>query len=1071
MAALSTTFLIFTFLFLTSCQVKETASNGDLISGHTTTTNKFTIQTPSAKTYVAGETVSFALTFPFDIVMDDTGGEPRLSIKVGAVNQYATLVSQLNPRQLHFSYMISPGENDSNGIDVLALELNGSTLKFDNNGILTDCNVASITTQNFANQNVDTAAATISDFDIASLPGLYNAGEKVNFAMQFSEAVYVTGTPKFVMTLGTGGAVDVNYVSGSGSTILIFSYTVAANVADSNGYNSITSPLDLGAGTLQDAVGNDASTDFSAHVAAALLVSASVDINGQYPFVVDVEVPANGTYVAAQDLDITLKFDRPVDVTGVPFLDIVIGTNTRQAQYIGGDGTEFITFRYTAIPGDVDANGISVATTITQNAGTIVDSAAPAVSYFTDVQNNSFIVPSTTLVILNAVQPEAITVARNVDSTIPVWGGPAADNVWMIGQELNITVGFNTGMLVDQTSGTPSIPLTIGATTRQATYLSGGNGQTSLVFRYVIQESDLDTDGTIAIGNIALNGGVITDSSNTNSFLTLPVAGLSTTRIDGVKPTISSVSAPANATYSQVAPSNAAAMSFNVTWSEAVNYSTITTGSAYFPMDIGGTTVNAEYASGTTTATIAHRPLTLASRNDANGIAVSSPLAGTAVIKDQAGNTATVFTFTPPTTTSILVDTTAPTVSSVTAITADGTYKAGQTLDFSVTFTESVTTLVAGGYPRIPITIGGSTVYLTPVSSTTNTVHTFRYTILAGQLDTDGVVLGNAVTHNGTTAYARDGGRNNSNGTFTVPNTTGIKVDAVVPTVSSSLGSTSKAYVSGESVQISVTFSEIINVDTTGGTPYIAVDFLLGTDNFQYSGGTGTSTLVFSRTLTATHFDMDGLQSSITAITLNGGTLTDAGANNAPTTFPAVDLSALYVTYPEVRLWTVSNYVNRAPPVAPVITNAGSLETEACGTGTCRSPSGNDSLYLTGSLTGVQSVFLAFKVPAATGIDQDIFGPDIVIDAKPAAYDLSSTNADVTYNDGLNTSNGINHNTSFAFGSTQVIQVDYTASQDYGSEFLIGTTFDGAVGEVIAVEGILTATQKDNIRNYLQSKY
>lgn len=1070
-----TILLLISFLFLTSCQVKESASNGDLISGHVATTNKFTVQTPAPKTYVAGETVSFALTFPFDIVMDDTGGEPRLEFKLGAVNQYATLVPQSNLKQLHFSYMISPGENDTNGIDVVELELNGSTLKFDKSGVLTDCDVATITLQNFASLKVDTAAATVTDFDLTNLAGLYNAGEKINFSMTFSEAVYVTGTPKFVMTLGTGGAVDVNYVSGSGSTLINFSYTVAGNVADSNGYNGITSPLVLGAGTLKDAVGNDASLDFSAHVAAVLLYSANVDINGQYPFVVDVEVPANGTYVAAQDLDFTLEFDRPVDVTGVPFIDVVIGSNTRQAQFVDGDGTEFLTFRYTAVPGDVDANGIAVASSITANAGTIVDSAAPAVSYFTDVQNNSFSVPSTALVILNAVQPEAITVARNVDSTIPIWGGPAVDNVWMIGQELNITVGFNTEMFVNQTSGTPSIPLTIGATTRQATYLSGGNGQTSLVFRYVIQESDLDTDGTVAIGNISLNGGVITDSANTNSFLTLPVTGLSSTRIDGVKPTISTVTAPANGTYSQVATLNAAAMTFTVTWSEAVNYSTTTAGSAYFLLDIGGVNVNAEYSSGTNTTALIHRPTTLALRNDANGIAASSPLAGTAVIKDQAGNIASVFTFTAPSTPLILVDTTAPTVSSITAITADGTYKAGQTLDFEVTFTESVTTQVAGGYPRIPITIGASTVYLTPTANATGTVHTFRYTILAGQSDTNGVAVGTAITHNGTTAFARDGGRNNSTGTFTSPTTTGILVDAVIPTVTGAVGSSDKAYVSGETLQISVTYSEIIHVNTAGGTPSIAVNFDKGTDDFIYSAGTGSTTLVFSRVLDGTHFEMNGLPSSITTIALNGATLLDVGGNNAPTTFPAVDLSAVYVTYPAVRIWTVSNFVNRAPPTAIAISNAGGLETAACGSGTCRTFDGaTDSLGLVDALNNVETVFLVFKNPAAIGgtLDFDIFGADITLkgDTVANAYDLATSNATINLNGAI--TSGVNFDVDMPLSGTNLLQVDFTSPQSFGAgTSLIPAAFNGGIGEVIAVDGILTATQKDNIRNYLDAKY
>src|SRR5690606_18607350 len=155
---------------------------------------------------------------------------------------------------------------------------------------------------------------------------------------------------------------------------------------------------------------------------------------------------------------------------------------------------------------------------------------------------------------------------------------------------LNITIGFNTGMYVDQTNGTPSISLLIGSTTKEALYVSGGNGQTSLLFRYTIQEGDLDTDGTITLGTINLNGGVITDSENTNTLLTLPP--LNNTRIDGVRPTITSVSSPGNGTYSDIDPLNENEMDVVVNWSEAVNFSSTSAAATYIPVDIGGTNLN-----------------------------------------------------------------------------------------------------------------------------------------------------------------------------------------------------------------------------------------------------------------------------------------------------------------------------------------------------------------------------------------------------------------------------------------------------------------------------------------------
>ncbi|MFP5386933.1 MAG: hypothetical protein ACLGHN_12690 [Bacteriovoracia bacterium] len=672
---------------------------------------------------------------------------------------------------------------------------------------------------------------------------------------------------------------------------------------------------------------------------------------------------------------------------------------------------------------------------------------------------------------MEAIQPQATAVARNTDSTLSTAG--ATDDVWIIGQALYLTVTFNTNMYVDQSGGTPSIPLTIGATVRQATYLSGGNGQTSLVFVYTIQEGDLDTDASIALSDISLNGGVITDANNTNTLLTLPIASLTSTTVDGVRPTVSSVGAPADGTYSEVTPLDAAAMDFTVNWSEAVNFSATTAGAAYLTVDIGGTAVNAQYVTGNNTASTTHTPASLATLNDANGITLSSPFAGTATIKDLAGNTISDKTFTPPTTTGILVDTTAPTVSSVVAATANGTYKAGENLDFTVTFSETVTTSVSGGYPRIPITIDATTHYLTPTADTTATTHTFRYTIQATDgTDTDGVVVGTAVEN--STGYVRDAGRNNVTGTFTSPDTTLLKVDTDAPTVSSTAISTARTYVSGETLQIQITFSEIVDVNTGGGTPYIAVDFDLGTDNFAYSTGTGTTTLTFSRLLDGNHFDMTGLPASISAITLNGGTIQDAGRNNAPTTFTAVDFSAHYVTYPEVRLWVRSDFVNMAPPGGVTISHTGTGTQEACGAGTanCRIFDGtNDSLSLTSSLNNTSAVLMAIKMPGTVSPGNTVFdifdtGIGLQEDWSNTTFDLNTLDANVNGN----VTSATSHNLDMAVSTLYILRVEFTTLQAF-STLLIETAFAGSIGEIIAVDGTLTSTQLGNIETYLNGRF
>lgn len=88
----------------------------------------------------------------------------------------------------------------------------------------------------------------------------YKASGTVSIQVVFSEVVSVSsgGTPQLTLETGTSDAV-VNYSSGSGTTTLIFTYTVAAGQNSSDlDYNS-TGALSLSGGaTIRDLATNDA---------------------------------------------------------------------------------------------------------------------------------------------------------------------------------------------------------------------------------------------------------------------------------------------------------------------------------------------------------------------------------------------------------------------------------------------------------------------------------------------------------------------------------------------------------------------------------------------------------------------------------------------------------------------------------------------------------------------------------------------------------------------------------------------------------------------------------------------
>ena len=111
-------------------------------------------------------------------------------------------------------------------------------------------------------------------------------------------------------------------------------------------------------------------------------------------------------------------------------------------------------------------------------------------------------------------------------------------------------------------------------------------------------------------------------------------------------------------------------------------------------------------------------------------------------------------------------------------------------------------------------------------------------------------------------------------------------VDDVAPTVASVAVPTNAWYVAGQNLDFTVNFSESVTVDTTGGTPRIALTVGSTTVYATYVSGSGTSALVFRYTVQANDLDANGI--AVGTLALNGGTLTDAAGNNAVLTLNSV---------------------------------------------------------------------------------------------------------------------------------------------------------------------------------------
>jgi hypothetical protein len=299
-------------------------------------------------------------------------------------------------------------------------------------------------------------------------------------------------------------------------------------------------------------------------------------------------------------------------------------------------------------------------------------------------------------------------------------------------------------------------------------------------------------------------------------------------------------------------------------------------GTPRIALTVGGSTVYANYASGSGSTALVFSYTVQAGDTDADGIAVGALQANGGTLKDTAGNGMTLALNSVGSTSSVLVDTTAPTVASV-SVPADGTYHTGQNIDFTVNFSEAVTVDTTGGTPRIAVTLDtGGTVYADYQSGSGTSAVVFRYTVGSGTMDNTGITVGALGANGGT---LRDAAGNDATLTLnSVGSTAAVNVDGSQPHVLDVSSTTANAsYGVGATVSVSVTFSTAVAVDTSGGTPTLA---LADGGVATYSTGSGSSTLVFTYHVAGGENTTDLDYASTGALALNGGTIKDSGGSH-----------------------------------------------------------------------------------------------------------------------------------------------------------------------------------------------
>ncbi len=840
-------------------------------------------------TFERGETIEVSVVFSRPV---DVGGTPQLALGIGSATRQADYASGTGTDTLVFRYVVVAADADADGISIAAgaLTLNGGTIRLAGGTLDAMRDLGANAVVNSAGHTVAGGTFTtpsVSAVTVSSAPAsasTYELGESIEVKVAFSRPVAVTGTPRLALGIGTATRqADYDSASSSADT-LVFGYAVRPADVDADGLSIAAGALALNGGTINDARpgATAASLDLGSN---AITNAASHKVNGGLgpPGVTGLAVappPAGAVFERGDTIVATVRFNKAVDVTGTPQLALGIGTQTRQAAYASGTGTAALVFRYVVATADVDLDGLSVgASALALNGGTI-DVSGGTTDALLSLERHAF----ENFLVVNG----GLFTASSA-SGVSISSSPASDSTYGRTERIEVEVTFDRAVAV---TGTPQLALTIGDSTRQASYASG-TGTKTLAFGYVVVAADADANGlSVGPAALALNGGAIDDARDASEAAGLglgshAISNAAAHKVNGSlgPPGVTGVtlgSPPVGTTFER-GDTIVAALAFN----RAVDV----TGAPQLALGIGSATKQAVYASGSGTSSLEFRYVVVTADVDADGLSVATTALGlnggtvrlaggtldatlglgTHAISNSAGHKVAGGTFTASGVTGVAV---------ASSPASGATYGLGERIEVRVTFARAV---AVTGTPQLALGIGAATRQADYAGGTGTPQLAFGYVVVAGDADSDGLSIGASALalNGGTIADGRDGSTAAALGlgSSAVADAAGHRVDATrgppgvmgVTIGSPQVGDT---FERGDTVEVEVEFNKPVAVT---GAPQLALGIGAATKQAGYAGGSGTAALAFRYVVVSADADADGLSVAAGALALNGGTIKVSG--------------------------------------------------------------------------------------------------------------------------------------------------------------------------------------------------
>ncbi|MEC8871875.1 MAG: Ig-like domain-containing protein, partial [Pseudomonadota bacterium] len=618
----------------------------------------------------------------------------------------------------------------------------------------------------------DITAPTISGgVAITSATGiqnnLLNAGDNVSVTVTFSENVPVTDTPQLTLAVGDDNQ-TATYASGSGSAPLVFTYTIQAGDNDTDGISIRANALALNSGTISDLAGNNAT-----------LTHSAVSDNNSY--MVDTDAPRVDNFTLS---DMALKVGDNATVN-LGFSETVIEFIAADINLDNATGT---------LPSMTSSDNITWAGTFTPTANREVASNTLSLTAnsYTDLAGNAGPSETTANYAIDTLLPSVSSIeisATGIQNNFLNASDAAGGDV------LTLSVIFRESVIVDNSSGNPTLTLVaVGDDNQTATYTAGSGA--TMVFQYTIRAGDNDTNG-ISIGEnaLALNSGTIRDAAGNNATITHDtVSDDSNYKVDTTPPTVSDVEiASGTGMLNDFLNHPTDVVSATVTFSE----NSPVTGTPQLTLAVGEDNHTADYtSSGSGTTTKVFTYTIQAGDNDTDGISIgANALAlNNGTISDPAGNNAILTHSAVSSNNRFMVDTEAPTVNTFTI--SDTLLLVGETMTVNLGFSEAVISFSAADITAAGTASAADNGTLATMTSSDNITWSGTFTPAAGEEEPSNTL---SVSTNYTDLAGNTG---------TVATTTNYEVDTLAP--SGTFSFTDYNFEPGDNATVRLVFNEVV---------------------------------------------------------------------------------------------------------------------------------------------------------------------------------------------------------------------------------------------------------------------